>query len=280
LSAESHPPLPAVQDLVWKLITAPEGVEKGIADLARKGDPAAENVEKWIVSDDRLSAVGRLDIYANMYFYRLKDALLEDFPLTARVLGETHFHNLVTDFLLKHPSAHYSLRYLGQPFPSFLAGHELGAQFPYLADVAALEWARGEAFQAENGPQLDRSTLASLPPEKWAEIRFIPVAGVQVVRAQWDIDALWEPLESGGAPGDPAAKQQTLLVYREDNQACHEVVPEADVKAVVALAEGQSFAKVCELVAADDDLQAASTRASKILAAWLKQGLLSGYRFE
>ncbi len=267
----SHPPLDAVQNLIWKLIRAPEGVEKGLAELTAKGDPAAEQVHKWIVSDDRLSAEGRLDVYANMYFYRLKDVLLEDFPKVAAKLGEERFHNLITDFLLQHPSEHYSLRYLGRPFAAFIAGHSLGGEFPGAADLAALEYALGEAFQAANAPQMERAALADIPQDKWPDVRFTIAPCVQIVQAGCDVDSLWDHPEETAKPA-----KQTLLVYRLDNQSHREIVPEADVPAVLALAEGRPFAEVCEPLPSE----VAAQRAAQIVADWLNAGLISGYRFD
>jgi hypothetical protein len=265
--------LKQLQSLVWKLITAPEGVKKGLADLAAKGDPAPEQLRAWIVSDHKLSAEGRLDVYANMYFYRLKDALLSDFPKVAKIVGDDRFHNLVTDFLLVHPSKHWSLRYLGEPFPGFLKGHRESQEFPWLPDLAALEWAWGDAFQAENSPVLDRESLAALGPDQWADVRFQLALGVHLVEAAWDLDALWEDTALV-----PAQKRQALLVYREDDMAAFHVVPDEDVPALKALLAGKTFAEVCEAALQSDDMDASAQHAARILGELFAKGLVSSYK--
>src|SRR5689334_16140542 len=108
----SQMPLKATQSLLLKLITAPEGVEKALQESPKTVLP--------IKGDNRLASVERLDIYANMYFYRIRDALKEDFPAVLKILGEMGFHNLITEYLLKYPSTHYSLRYVGRHLPRFL----------------------------------------------------------------------------------------------------------------------------------------------------------------
>jgi hypothetical protein len=35
-----------------------------------------------------------------MYFYRLLDAIKEDFPATLKILGDFEFHNLITGYLI------------------------------------------------------------------------------------------------------------------------------------------------------------------------------------
>ena len=68
-----------VESLLYRLITAPSGVAEG---LAQEKSLAHGGLARVIAGDDRLSAEERVDIYANMYFYRILDVLKEDFPAT------------------------------------------------------------------------------------------------------------------------------------------------------------------------------------------------------
>ena len=119
------PSLTQTQRLLWQLLTAPEGAGAGLAQLT----PAERAVgEAFVRGDDRLSATERIDVYADMYFYRIRDSLKEDFVTLHAVIGEARFHNLITDYLLAYPPSHFSLRYAGQHVPAFLQTHALSAQ--------------------------------------------------------------------------------------------------------------------------------------------------------
>ena len=59
----------------------------------------SEELGRVIASGGRLDPVQRLDIYANMYFWRLLDILRGDFSAVVAAVGEDAFHNLVTDYL-------------------------------------------------------------------------------------------------------------------------------------------------------------------------------------
>src|SRR5208283_5007423 len=91
-----------VEGLLYRLITAPSGVAEGLAQEKSLG---ADGLARVIVGDDRLNAEERVDIYANMYFYRILDVLKEDFPATLAVVGPERFHNLVTGYLIEYPPA-------------------------------------------------------------------------------------------------------------------------------------------------------------------------------
>ena len=92
-----------------------------------------------IAGDDRLSAEERVNIYANMYFYRILEVLEEDFPATRAVLGPERFHNLVTGYLIEYPPAHFSISYAGNHLADFLGDHPLREEFPFLENLARLE---------------------------------------------------------------------------------------------------------------------------------------------
>ena len=103
--------LKKLESLLYRLITAPSGVAEGLAAERALG---AGGLDDIVLGDERLSAEARVDIYANMYFYRLLDALKEDFPATLAVLGDDNFHNLVTGYLLEYPPTEPSLYYCGR----------------------------------------------------------------------------------------------------------------------------------------------------------------------
>ena len=142
--AQRFPELRALQSVFWRLMVAPEGVAAGARALRAEGAIGSEDLGFLVRADDRMNPRERLDVYADMYFYRLRDCLAEDFPKLSAWIGPARLHNVVTYYLLAHPPAHFSLRELGRRLPGFVAGHALASEFPGLADLAALEWARGD----------------------------------------------------------------------------------------------------------------------------------------
>ncbi len=194
------------QELFWELITAPEGVRAAIDDRARRGVADGPSLNALFAGDEGLPAVERLDIYANMYFYRLLDCLAEDFPKTLAAVGPARFHNLVTDYLLRHPSEHPSLRYLGQRLPHFMTTHPLLGEFPHLADLARLEWARADVFDAPDVRPLSRDTLARLPQDRAGDAKFTLIPAFALLRFDHEVVGLWRRLDDrAGGHGDTAA---------------------------------------------------------------------------
>ena len=127
-----RPSLRELQLVVWQLLVAPEGPAAGLLELSKAGTLSPGQLEDWIAGDEGASALSRVNIYANAYFFRIRDALREDFPKTLGIIGEDRFHNLVTDYLLVRPSSHWSLRYAGRHLPAFLGTHDLAGSYPFL----------------------------------------------------------------------------------------------------------------------------------------------------
>jgi len=183
--------------MFWDLITAPEGV-RTVAD--------ERSLNALFTGDTGLPALERLDIYANMYFYRLLDCLAEDFPKVLAAVGPARFHNLVTDYLLRHPSRHPSLRYLGQRLPQFIASHAGLAESPHLADLARLEWARADIFDAPDAPPLSRDALARLPQDRSGDARFTLIPAFALLCFDYEVVRFWRRLdESAGGHGETSS---------------------------------------------------------------------------
>jgi hypothetical protein len=287
---QRFPDLRGVQELFWKLITAPEGVARGAAELHRRGTLESGDLSFLVSPDAALSSAERLDIYADMYFYRLRDCLAEDFPALRARLGETRFHNLVTDYLLAHPSAHFSLRELGRALPGFLARHTLEREFPALADLARLEWARVDVFDDADAAPLSREDLlgpGASDPEGFG-LALVPAA--RLLRLDASVLPLWKRLDAGGgaaeeaaSAGGPRGATRPLRVWRKGFAIFHRSMQPDEGRCLEALASGgATLAQLGELVAGAQPPDVTETELAERFAAlldlWAKDEILTCQR--
>src|SRR5262245_4964111 len=122
-----------------------------------------------ILPSPMLRAEQRMEIYVDAYLARLVEALEEDFPAVVRLLGHRAFHRLCRDYLEAYPSRSYSLNPLGRKLPEFL---KPGAA----RDLARVEVAMSEVFDAEGAVALTPADFGRIPPEKFGGLRlaFVP----------------------------------------------------------------------------------------------------------
>jgi hypothetical protein len=263
------------QEIFHELITAPEGVRQGLADLADGGRRLPEGLDGLVRGDERLTSVARLDVYANMYFYRILDILKEDFPAVLAVVGDVAFHNLVTSYLVEHPPAHPSVRYLGRHLAAFLGRHELARTHPWIADLARLEWTMLDAFDGPDAPALDADVLRALPPEAWPAARFRLVPTLHVFESRAPVHLVWSRAGDGEPLLEIGAEQTVLRVWRKELRVLHRAIEPAERAAIDAALAGEEFAAVCETVAAVDTPETAAGTAARLLHGWFADGLVT-----
>ena len=262
--------LAEVQALFYELVTARESVA---ATLAARGPEARRMVDELVAGDARLPAGARLEIYADMYFARIRDVLADEYPKTAAALGAAAFHDLVIDYLdLLRPN-HPSLREVGARLPAFLAAHPAAVPRPWLADLARLERARLALFDGPDAEALTIEALRARPPESFATLALRLVPSHELLDARFDVVPLWRAHNLEAAAPEP--RPTTLIVWRHDTEVFHRA---ADTEEAAWLGRLQSadlpFAELCAELTTGRTDDAAAARAFELLARWMADGLL------
>jgi hypothetical protein len=268
------PALAELQRRFFELVTGPQGIAD---ELVRRGIPERE-LAAIIAGDARASAVERLDVYANMYFFRILEVLRADYSKLAAVVGAETFHDLATDYLQAHPSRHPSLRFAGAALPGFLARHALGATRPWLTELAALEWARVDVFDRADAEVLGQAALSALAPEAFAALALAPVPACALVPAAWTVEDVWRAIEGGGEPAAPtvAEPEHAILVWRRGVTVHHRTVGARERRALESLLPGTTFGALCTALGDElDSAEAAARLAADCLGRWLADDLLT-----
>jgi hypothetical protein len=242
------------------------------AALAPEAPPADQTLLGLVRAGDGLGAIDRLAIYADMYRARLLDVLREDFPRTVAVLGEDAFDALGSRYLARHPSTHPSLRQVGGHLAEFLDGE--AARPHWLADLARLEWARVEVFDAPDAEPLRLDDLRTLAPAQWPALQLRTIPACAVVDSAWPVHEIWAA--GAGDPLDvvrPAAC--CIRVWREGFSVSHAAMGEAERRVFPLLQRGEPFAALCAELAGDGDPESAAHEAGALLMRWLEDQLLA-----
>ena len=255
------PSLPELQELFWASLADDPGTD----DVGR----LAPGLVLVIGPGTALAPADRLQIYTRMYFWRIRDALAEDYPQLAALLGADAFAALLREYLRRHPSGHPSLRHAGRRLPAFLAAHPAAGTPPYAADLARLEWARVDAFDAPDAEPLGKSDLHAIPPDAWATVRLTPIPALAVVSCDWPVHDVW----ADPAGSRPEPSPTTLRVWRQEHRVFHARVDSFEAAALGRLLAGEPFANVCDVFGSLEPEEAAS-RAGGLLARWVEDGLL------
>lgn len=208
-----------------------------------------------VVREDGVDRRRRLQVYCNAYWLRIIDAIAAEYPKVTAALGRPAFVRLCRAYLASHPTSRPSLRDAAEHLPAFLGRGGFAEGPAYLADLAALERARTDAFDGPDERALTRADLAEIPPEDIAFLRLPLVPTASLLAFTTIADEVWIALEAETAvPDSPASvTPRTVLVWRRDTLVVHRTLAADEAQVLQALAAGATFAEACELLVDHED---------------------------
>jgi len=250
------PSLYEVQRLFWKSVA----VQPGRDSIA----PAFVRLVRGCDDSDRKTRIG---VYADAYFLRLRDVLREDFPRVAAFLGD-RFDEVVKGYLEAFPSRWPSVRHLGHALSEFLR-HRTDTP-TCLADLAELEWARIEVFDAPDAECATIEDFISVPADAWPALHFSAIPAIKTLRAQYPVHHLW----SGGRSLEVTAAETSLRVWRaNDCRVFHALMDKRESVAIQKMISGEPFAAICEPFA-DLSAAGAAQESAALLVRWIEDGII------
>ena len=219
----------------------------------------------------------RFDVYRNNAFSNFRAALTDVYPVIVRLVGEAFFAHAADAYIGTYPSESGDLHDFGGEFHRFLASFEPAAALPYLPDVARLEWAWHRVFHAADAPAFDLASLASVPADRQASIRFHLNPAARLVGSAFPILRIWQVSQPGFEGDDTVNLDEggdRLLVIRDASfQVSIESIPPAQFALLTACDAHADFgAAVAAALAIDPTLDIGSA-----LQRLLARNVLSGF---
>ncbi|MBK9521594.1 MAG: putative DNA-binding domain-containing protein [Rhodocyclaceae bacterium] len=216
----------------------------------------------------------------NAYRARLAEALKDNYPVLHLALGDELFDQVAAAYLEQRPSRHRSIRWFGNDLREFLDQNPDLLPHPALADLASMDWALRDAFDAADADVCCAEDLAAIAPEDWPQMTFVLHPSIKLLDLNWRIGPIWHELneDADAVTEQPEALDHTLLVWRQKLECKWRSLGVAEALALCAAARGASFADICEVLAALDEDHAEtdpSMLAASLLKQWLADSLLA-----
>lgn len=215
---------------------------------------------------------GRLRIYQNNRELILRDILKGVYPVTTLLLGDKFMDFACHEFSVAFPPQSADMNAFGGSFADFLGYIPSVRDFPYVPDVARLEWLAHESYLAPAHPALKAEDLENVEDPLNMQLYLQP--HVFLLRSGWPVDKLWAKVTQEGADlkGFEMAPEETFLaIYRENNKAAVWSLGEGAYKFFEHLQSSPAFAFAVEAA-----LRAESGLAlDAVLAAGVQAGIFS-----
>ena len=204
---------------------------------------------KLIKASGTLSPVERLEIYREQFWLRHTSSLVEDFPGVSGILGQQAWAPLVEGYLAAHPPHSFTLRDLGLQFPAYVAAQHALEHHGLCSDMARLELAYVEIFDAEDAAPVAPEALASIAEDDWERVRIDFHPALRLLKTAYPVAALRRQLieaqSSAATRGLPAPEAQCLLLFRRDLSMFHDVISEGAFALLSALTRRVPLVAAC-----------------------------------
>jgi hypothetical protein len=209
-----------------------------------------------VQGDKELTREHRLDVYVNAYRSRLIEAISKDFSTCFKALGEERFEKIIFEYVEARPSTSFNIVDVGENLPKFLSEHPILEEFPFLEDLASLEWLVLQSFFAENLPVLSTTKLQGLSPESYSTATFKIDPAVFVFKSRWKLKI--------GESDRPVKEETLFLISRKDYDVEVETLDQAEFLLLEAFRSGKTLQTICE------DLESRNITPSQIQAAFAR----------
>lgn len=194
-------------------------LREDLRDFARaivRGDEMPHAIATY----QNYSAATAVDIYRNNYFGNLHDALAGAYPVIKQLVGDDFFRFMARKFAACFPSRSGNLHHFGVELAEFLTTFVPAQTLPYLADIAALEWACHVAYFAHDEDIFDVRQLVEIAPEDYPSLKLNLNPACRVLRSRFPISEIWRAHQPGASCDFHIALDSgscVALAYRKDD---------------------------------------------------------------
>ena len=256
-----------------------------MSDFARQQDDFQRGIlagDDTVLAEILDSPKEKRDVLYGVYRYaygsRLVDALRNDHALLHGYLGDEMFDEMGAAYVAAKPSQHPNLRWFSQGIPEFLRSNKPYSDYPVIADLAALEKALNDAFDATDAPVVAIADVAGFAPEVWNDLKFEAHPSAVRLDFSTNASAIWLALKNDETPPDAIALEEPsrLLIWRQDVTPMFRELSTEEAMMWDEAAGGIPFGVLCSMLATYDDPDSAAARGAGYLHGWVTSGLLTG----
>jgi hypothetical protein len=233
-------PLGRLQRWLQEVVVHPGSTAEALAAPAARGFVPRPRLGEVILPSATLRPEERLAIYHDMYLLRMEEALESDYPALQHLLGGDGFRALVSGYVRAHPSRSYSLNFLGRHLPDYLGQAPGLRRRGFSQDLARLELAVAEVFDAAEERALAADEVAAVPAQAWERARLVPIAAFRLLAFRHPVNAYLQSVRDEDHAHVALRRRDTwVAVYRHRHTVRRQDLTRAGYGLLVDIAAGK-----------------------------------------
>jgi hypothetical protein len=210
-------PLDRVQRWIQAVVVHPGTAEDAVKSPGAEAEVPKSQLEEVILPSRALTASERIGVYHGMYLLRMEEALASDYASLKHYLGEDAFLDLVRGYVQVYPSRSFSLNRLGDRLPEYVKTAAGLKRREFCYDLARLELAIAQVFDAPETPCLTAEEIAAVEAEAWERAQLQPVTAFQLLSFRYPVNAYLQTVRDDDHNHPKARLKDTwVAVYRRN----------------------------------------------------------------
>lgn len=217
-----------------------------------------------------------LALYRGNLTQHWRDSLVNAYPVLKQLVGAAFFDDLAVAYGRQYPSLSGNLTHFGEQVADFITSLSSCAAYPYLVDVARLEWLVHQSYFLAQHTPIDLNTLAQFAPEELGNLHFDLQPSCFLLQSTWAVVDIWQAhqAEDKSDLNNDLQQAQCALIWRNSYNRWRvnvSVISSAEYAALTALKNkatlGDAINEALQVAAMDDvpfDFQ-------NSLASWMAQ---------
>ncbi|THJ24897.1 MAG: hypothetical protein CAF45_003650 [Nitrospira sp. CG24E] len=191
-------------------------------------------------------ALRSMALYRRLIRNNYRQALTITYPILLQFVGRRYFDILARGYFKAHPSISGDLFFYGQSLPTFLCELEVP---PLLVELARLEWACHEVYQAADSLPLSQDRLQVIASVDPSQVTFHLHAASRLLSFPFPVDRVWQALQPDASADVvvelPLPEEETgVVVTRGSGKVQVTPLARADYLLLEAMARGVDAASV------------------------------------
>jgi hypothetical protein len=226
------------------------------------------------------SAEAGLVVYRNAYRGRLMEGLRSSYDKVWTWVGDEAFDAAACHHIILLPPHSWTLDDYGAEFDQTLTA--LFPDDPEVAELAWLERAMQKAFASLDEPIITPVDLTSseMATCDWNSVQLDFVRSVQMREIRTNCTGIWLAIANETDPPEQImlGASAPLCVWRKDFSPQFQVLEREEQDALSLMANGATFGKLCETLAAKLSEDEAVSAAGTLLGRWIGEAMVTAIR--
>ena len=225
------------------------------------------------IAGNGLAPEARLRVYRRSCNEIQTAALRTSYPAVLALVGQDWFDQTARAYRRAYPSASGNLQAFGLRLSDLLETLPACRTFPYLPDVARLEWLRQQTILAAESASITRERLIQALGNADSPLKIALHPSVHCLESRHPILTIWNfAMQPDPGRLDLGIGGESVMLWRADEEVAMVALRRADFECVETMVSGGSLQEACERAVVED----AEFDLGECLSSLLQHGLVTG----